>query len=66
MCGGKNDKHSLNDVIRYCPTTKEWEQMNSMPTARWSMAVVALSGHLYTIGGRNEDNAELVTVGGKN
>ena len=50
--------------MRYCPTTKEWRQMSSMHTARWSMAVVALSGQLYAIGGCN-NSGTLNTVGGK-
>ncbi len=41
----------VDTVYRFDPTTAEWEELASMPTARGALGVAVLDGRLYAIGG---------------
>lgn len=46
-----NDQQSLASLEAYDATTDQWLSLAPMPTARGSLAVVALGGRLYALGG---------------
>jgi N-acetylneuraminic acid mutarotase len=42
---------ALNTVEAYNPASNSWSTAASMPTPRWDLAVVAVNGKIYAIGG---------------
>jgi len=56
-----------NDVVRstadsFNPITKEWTILPDMNIERSDLALVALDGFVYAVGGYNETNKELNSV----
>ena len=48
-----SDQQSLASLEIYTPTADQWLAAAPMPTARGSLAVVALAGRLYALGGES-------------
>ncbi|WP_428504979.1 Kelch repeat-containing protein [Roseateles sp.] len=48
-----NDQQSLSSLEVYTPASGQWAAAPAMPTARGSLAVVALGGRLYALGGES-------------
>lgn len=48
-----NDQQSLAGMEIYTPAADQWVAAAPMPTARGSLAVVALAGQLYALGGES-------------
>jgi N-acetylneuraminic acid mutarotase len=48
-----NDQQSLSSMEVYTPASGQWAAAPAMPTARGSLAVVALGGRLYAMGGES-------------
>ena len=46
----------------YNPATNTWRTVTAMPTARWSLGAGAISGRIYTVGGRAVGAQEEVTL----
>ena len=52
----------MNRTESYNPVTQEWCQLSAMLTSRAYIALAALDGCLYAVGGWNEDGGALSTV----
>jgi N-acetylneuraminic acid mutarotase len=48
-----SDQQSLASMEIYSPLTDQWQTAAPLPTARGSLAVVALAGRLYALGGES-------------
>jgi N-acetylneuraminic acid mutarotase len=53
LCEGLIPIATVNDVYQYDPLADAWVTMTSMPTARESLAAVAIGADVYAIGGSN-------------
>src|SRR5262245_56616406 len=60
-CGGGE----LDTAERYDPSTNQWTELPPLPSPRSDLAVVALGGYVYAIGGcdRNETTGDVVVLG---
>jgi N-acetylneuraminic acid mutarotase len=56
--GGKQDLHSVAEVMRFDPATNRWEAMPPLPTPRSSHDVVVVGDMLYVVGGWNMKGSE--------
>ncbi|HET7790186.1 MAG TPA: kelch repeat-containing protein, partial [Gemmatimonadales bacterium] len=54
VCGFDATGTTLNTVEAYDPATDTWTVKASMPTQREGLAVAALKGLLYAVGGGSE------------
>ena len=63
MVGGMSELGTeMKCVESYNPVTQEWCQLSPMLTNRAYIALAALDGCLYALGGWNEDGGALSTV----
>ena len=51
--GEPSDNHSIADVARFDPATKQWESLSPLPEPRSSHDVVVIGDQLYVAGGWN-------------
>ena len=52
--GGRNSQHCLSSAERYVPEEDRWEELPNMLQVRTAVAVGALEGKLYAVGGECE------------
>ena len=63
MVGGMSELGTeMNLAESYNPVTHEWCQLSAMLTDRAYIALAALDGCLYAVGGWNEDSGALSAV----
>ncbi|XP_069113518.1 kelch-like protein 26 [Argopecten irradians] len=60
VCGGKYDNQASNEIatarcFRYDPRFDTWYELASMIEPRRDFALVGLEGHIYAIGGQDEN-----------
>ena len=56
VIGGSDELGRKRDLVEaYSPSTRMWTRVANMPTARVGLAVVELNGHIYAIGGSDDD-----------
>lgn len=57
VIGGRDARREVVDqVVRYDATADRWAEAPSLREPRYGAAAVALSGRIYVIGGRDEEN----------
>ena len=54
IVGGWTPKDPSCPVERFCPLYNEWRLMAPMPGRRGDVAVCALAGMIYAVGGRDD------------
>ena len=62
IVGGKNKKGDTSKTVRSLEKSNQWEEVTSMPTARYNCTAVGYNAMLLVIGGMSSDDVALATV----
>lgn len=56
LIGGRDDDDVLEDVEVYDPAQNSWSDAQDLPSEREGLSATVLNGHIYVMGGQNEDH----------